>query len=170
MTERKLFITQGEFAVADDPGTVISTILGSCVSCCLWDPHAGVGGMNHMLVAQDPRMHPAQSSEGINDMELLINALIRLGAHRSRLVAKAFGGGQMIKGLSRIGSQNSDFAVRYLARENIPLLVQSFGGPQARNLRFWPATGRVLQKLTNETVQEEASASRPIKMNGVELF
>ena len=47
---KRIHITQGEKVASADPDAVISTILGSCVSCCLWDPQAGVGGMNHMLL------------------------------------------------------------------------------------------------------------------------
>ena len=45
----KFVITQGEFKTSADPDTTISTLLGSCVACCLWDPIAAVGGMNHIL-------------------------------------------------------------------------------------------------------------------------
>ena len=52
MTEQRINITQGEHATSDSANVVITTLLGSCVSCCLWDPIAGVGGMNHMLLAR----------------------------------------------------------------------------------------------------------------------
>ena len=45
-----IYITQGQQAVGHDADMVVSTILGSCISVCLWDPVAGVGGMNHMLL------------------------------------------------------------------------------------------------------------------------
>ena len=45
-----IYITQGEDAVGADPETVITTILGSCISICLWDSEARVGGMNHLLL------------------------------------------------------------------------------------------------------------------------
>ena len=166
----KLHITQGEYATGNDPSAVISTLLGSCVSCCLWDSEAGVGGMNHILLARSKSDDPLQNSSGVNAMEILINALIKLGANRKNLAAKAFGGAQMVSGLSDIGAQNAEFTVNFLAQEGIPLVTQSFGGQQARNLKFWPASGRVIQKLTDSEVRvvELAPAVQP--GHDVELF
>lgn len=149
----QLHITQGEYATGNNPSVIVSTLLGSCVSCCLWDPFAGVGGMNHILLARSQAGDPMQNSSGVNAMEVLINALTKLGAERSNLKAKAFGGAQMVTGLSDIGAQNAEFTVNFLAQEGIPLITQSFGGCQARNLKFWPASGRVIQKLVDAEVR-----------------
>lgn len=150
MTSRH--ITQGEYATGSDPDAVISTLLGSCVSCCLWDPNAGVGGMNHIVLAKSVGEDRTPFWAGVNAMEILINALIKFGADRNNLKAKAFGGAQMVTGLSDIGPQNADFTVNFLAKEGIPLITKSFGGTQGRNLKFWPTTGRVMQKLIDADV------------------
>jgi chemotaxis protein CheD len=50
LSKDRVHITQGERDVGCHPDRIISTLLGSCVSCCLWDPVANVGGMNHMLL------------------------------------------------------------------------------------------------------------------------
>lgn len=170
MTAPSIHITQGEYATGQGADTVISTLLGSCVACCLWDPVAHVGGMNHMLLAMPGGSETSQRLSGINAMEILINDLVKLGAVRSRLLAKAFGGAQMISGFSDIGTQNAAFTVSYLNQESIPLVTQSLGGQQARNVRFWPGTGRAMQKVTDITVQD-AELSPPMPQgNGLELF
>ena len=136
-------ITQGEFAVGDTDDEVISTILGSCVAACLWDPVAGVGGMNHMLLPDGDNGR----GNGVNAMELLINAIIHKGGAKSRLQAKLFGGSQMNANGSGIGKRNSEFTLSFLEAENIECESQSLGGEQARRVQFWPATGRARQKL-----------------------
>ena len=40
------FLKPGYILIASKP-TVISTVLGSCVSVCLYDRKRGAGGMNH---------------------------------------------------------------------------------------------------------------------------
>jgi len=50
---RKINIVQGEHHVAKDPDVVLTTILGSCVAACLYDPVAAIGGMNHFLLPGD---------------------------------------------------------------------------------------------------------------------
>ena len=163
-------ITQGEFAVASDPGAIISTILGSCVATCLWDEEANIGGMNHILVAQSTVRGIANDFAGVNAMELLINALVRRGAERSRLKAKVFGGAKMVQGLSDIGQANGTFALEFLTREGIPCMGHSLGGTSARHIRFYPAEGRVMQKTVVATPEIEPVAVASPARNGVELF
>ena len=71
---------------------------------------------------------------------------------------------------SDIGEDNADFTISFLATEGIPLVTKSLGGVQARNLRFWPATGRVQQKLTNTCVRDVEVGSPTSPGNGMELF
>ncbi|WP_223274709.1 chemotaxis protein CheD [Tateyamaria sp. syn59] len=107
---------------------------------------------------------------GINAMELLINDLVKLGAARRNLCAKAFGGARMISGLSDIGAQNAQFTLQYLEQEGIPVVTHSLGGQMARNIRFWPNTGRVMQKFTNAAAGDP-DLTVPISTgNGLELF
>lgn len=166
MTARRITITQGEIAIHDDPDVFISTLLGSCVACCLWDSDAKVGGVNHMLLAGRNTHGQLNALVGINELELLINGLINKGAQRHRLVAKVFGGARMIRGLSDIGLENGRFTLQYLEREEIPCLGQSLGGTHARQLQFWPTTGVARQKFVAD-VAELAPVFRPGGVPGV---
>jgi len=91
---------------------------------------------------------------GVAEMELLVNAMLALGARRHRLVAKVFGGAQMVDGLSEIGAENVEFTLRYLEAEGIEVLGKSVGGSSARHLLFRPASGVARQKLVQEAVVE----------------
>ncbi|MFK7745271.1 MAG: chemotaxis protein CheD [Roseobacter sp.] len=171
MKEEKQHITQGERAVGQRPEQVISTILGSCVSCCLWDPVARVGGMNHMLLTVSTKSTGVCNLAGINAMELLINDVIKLGGSRDRLRAKAFGGARMVAGLSDIGRMNSEFTLDYLNKEGIVCEKHSLGGETARHVMFWPTTGRALQKIrTDAPLPPEVPMVQEDKGNGLELF
>ena len=174
MSEKRVNITQGEQAISDDPDVVVTTLLGSCVSCCLWDPLANVGGINHMLVTQLSDTRAVANDVGVNAMELLINAILKGGGMRNRLKAKVFGGSQMIEGLSGIGADNAAFTLDFLARENIECLSHSTGGRQARHLQFWPVTGKVRQRFVAQAEAEEKLPPliKPTKPqgNGLELF
>lgn len=172
MKNSRIHITQGEQSVGSDPDLVISTLLGSCVSCCLWDPQAGVGGMNHMLLTSSAADNGVSNLVGINSMELLINEIQKQGGRRNHLRAKAFGGAQMVAGLSEIGKQNSAFILKFLDQEGIVCEGHSLGGETARHLMFWPATGRVMQKIRKDAVQESvAQVQAPTNAgNEMELF
>lgn len=166
----RTYIAQGEYAIAGSEVAVISTILGSCVATCLWDPVAKLGGMNHFLLPEGPPSRSDVSSFGANAMELLINGLIRHGAVRERLRAKVFGGAEMYKGLTNAGNQNGVFVLSYLERENIPCDGQSLGGGQARRVEFYPALGKARQKLVSDASQIVETVPKPESANELELF
>jgi chemotaxis protein CheD len=134
-----------ELAYAE--GEVLSTVLGSCVTACLRDTLTGVGGMNHFLLPGDTATASASTDDmrfGAAAMELLINALIKCGAMRSRLEAKVFGGATLMseRADTSVGSRNASFVLRFLQREGIPVAAQDLGGDAPRRANFEPATGR----------------------------
>ncbi len=102
----KLF--PGEYYVTRRSDEVLVTVLGSCVSACIRDPHVGVAGMNHFLLPQNDSGSwgkDAQSTRfGNFAMEKLINELIKAGCARERLEVKVFGGGNVTDSSNAIGS------------------------------------------------------------------
>lgn len=123
----------------------IATLLGSCVAVCFYDPKLRLAGMNHFLL-------PSRSSGKLADedivlngdyaMEVLRNAMYAKGASPSRLVAKAFGGGNIVNSIQMaIGERNAEFAKAWLEREGIPLVASDFGGPWSRKVIIDPVTG-----------------------------
>ncbi len=166
---RPRHIAQGEYAIIDPDHESITTILGSCVATCLFDPVARLGGMNHFLLPQCTGTSIQAASFGVNAMELLINSLIKEGAQRLRLKAKVFGGARMISGLSDIGRQNGIFVLDFLKREEIECVGQSLGGTQARRVEFWPRDGRARQKLLGEAQVFETIAPQKTE-NEIEMF
>lgn len=175
VSERRVHIVQGEYRVSDDPGVVVSTLLGSCVAACIRDPVAGVGGMNHFLLpGEDTRAHD-RDAERYGDylMELLINGLMKQGAHRERLEAKLFGGARMMRGLSDIGNKNAEFAERYLRHEGITLVGKDLGGERGRRVQYWPVSGRARQSYVaagSGVVPVEVVKPPPMWGSDVELF
>lgn len=172
-TERLMHVVQGEFYVASAPGIVLTTILGSCVATCIWDPVAAVGGMNHFLLPGDENSGE-EVKYGVNAMELLINGLLQAGAARTRFQAKLFGGARVLAGLGDIGAKNAEFAETFLRTERIACVGQSLGGTRARRVRFWPQSGRAGQMLLESThlevLHSEKARPQASAAGSVELF
>ena len=165
-------ITQGEFATGTQDGDVITTVLGSCVAACLWDPVSEVGGMNHILLPDAPDDFSGISGVGVNAMELLINAIIKQGGQKRRLRAKVFGGGKMISHFSEVGKKNIEFVLGFLEDEDIECYANSLGGQQARRVQFWPHSGRARQKMLSivDSPEEPTLASMENQGQDIELF
>lgn len=173
--EKRVHVVQAGHAISDDPAVCLTTILGSCVAACLWDPVAGVGGMNHFLLPERPEGAVGDKRYGVQAMEVLINGLLQRGARRERLQAKAFGGGRMSERMADIGARNAAFIRGFLADEGIPLVAESLGGGAARRIQFWPVGARARQHIVEDTTvaDRERALARPEPRNAggdLELF
>jgi chemotaxis protein CheD len=163
---QRFTIDPGEYHVAQG-NVIISTLLGSCVSACLWDPVKRIIGMNHFLLANQrySREMPVIQSEagryGIHAMELLINAMFKAGASKSNLQAKAFGGGNVLANLYKqesffaVGDVNSRFILEFLKNERIPLVASDLGGEHGRVINFVAADFSVYLKRIERTDSEK---------------
>lgn len=144
---RRIVIDPGEYYVSRKQ-EVISTLLGSCVAACLYDPVNRVFGMNHFLLAHRhyaqnvPIIQSEEGRYGIYAMELLINALMKQGANKLNLKAKCFGGGNVLKlredkeNQKTVGDVNVEFIKEFLKNEKIPIVSSSLGGNHGRNVHF----------------------------------
>ncbi len=152
---RHIGIIQGDRGVSADPQIMYSTVLGSCIAACLYDPDARVGGINHFLLGepQPGQVVDAAAAHryGVHAMELLVNDMLRHGARRERLRAHLYGGANLHAGMRAIGSDNAAFAIRFLQQDRIPLVVRDLGGTSARRVDFQPALGRSRAKLVRDT-------------------
>lgn len=170
---RRVSIVQGENAVIAEPHVLISTLLGSCVAACLYDPVAKVGGMNHFLLGEPGADHKVSSSDmaryGVHAMELLINSMMAKGASRARLQAHLYGGANIISGLGGIGSSNAAFARRFMETEGISIAHCDLGGTLARKIEFLPHEGKSRCTKVAERVQERPVAPLPVAAPGGEL-
>lgn len=172
-------ILPGEFYVTNQ-NEKIETILGSCIAACVYDPVARVGGMNHFMLPMDRQMNQQTRSEladanryGNFAMENLINALLKLGAQRSRLEFKVFGGGRIMEKGANIGWNNIGFTFDYIYTEGFAVKSQDIGDIYPRKIVFYPTTGRVrvrkLDAVRNESiVQQEAAYRNTVNQQPVE--
>ncbi|GAB6096338.1 chemoreceptor glutamine deamidase CheD [Desulfatiferula olefinivorans] len=150
---------------------VITTFLGSCVAACLFDGTHRIGGMNHILVPGRAsfRDFNAPARYSINAMELLINAMLTLGAEKRKIQAKVFGGANVIPGLTEgqaVGAKISEFVLEFLACEGIPVAARDLGGYKSRKIFFHTDTGVVYvrrshsMKSNQMALMERASLNR----------
>lgn len=155
----KKSIIVGEIFVSDQP-VWITTLLGSCVSVCLFDEVAGVAGMNHFMLAEPRDSRVVCHRYGVHSMELLINSMMARGADRGRLKAKVFGGCSVVQSaFAHIGLDNVEFAFRFLKTENIPLVAEftnQGGGMHVEfHTRTLKARVRLLDRKTTERVEQD---------------
>lgn len=164
-----IHVIQGDHCISDHPDLMMTTVLGSCVAACLYDPVRKIGGMNHFLLPDGPGARDIRYASAA--MEQLVNSLLKMGGRRDRLIAKLFGGARMLKGLPDIGHRNGEAALAFLRNEGIVCSAQSLGGIHARRVRFWPETGRAQQMLLVDSREVQTIQSQMTPDGGsIELF
>lgn len=171
----RINVLQGQARVSSGAEVEFSTVLGSCVATCLFDPEREIGGMNHFLLAEPP---PGSSTGDFDEhygaylMELLINDMLAHGAAKSRMRAHLYGGANLNSSFARIGARNAEFARSFLASERITVVREDLGGMNARRVDFRPARGQVRCRTVENTLAPEPKPTqRPAVARGdVELF
>lgn len=130
----------------DDAVTTLG--LGSCVGIAIRDPETGIGGLVHIMLPDSREIRnnenrPKFADTGIED---LVNAIVKKGGNRSKLVAKMAGGSQMFafggkSDIIRVGDRNVTASKKKLAELNIRLLASDTGNTYGRTVVFYPKTG-----------------------------
>lgn len=143
----RVTIDPGEYYSTGNAG-VISTLLGSCIAACLYDPRNRLIGMNHFMLSntrysRDLPIHVSEAGRyGIHAMELLINDMMAKGTNRRLLRAKIFGGATIMyretesSNFFCVGQVNCKFIREYLASEGIPIDAEDLGGDFGRVIHF----------------------------------
>lgn len=143
----------GELFVAHEP-TLITTILGSCVSVCLFCPRQKIGAMCHGVMPVRPDLGVEDSFRFVESsvrymVEILTNGNVLCS--NAGLVAKIFGGADVLDvrfgpatDARSIGAMNIKAARETLARYHVSVAVEEVGGMQGCKLFFSSHTGEVL--------------------------
>jgi chemotaxis protein CheD len=133
------YLHPGELAASVQPQR-ITTILGSCVSVCLFDTRHGVAGLNHFLLPHAPASAASSTRYGDVAIDVLVRQLLKLGAKRDSIIAKLFGGANVLRAFAddahHIGVANVELARHALARHDIPVGAEDVGGIRGRKLVF----------------------------------
>lgn len=138
----------GDYCASREP-MVMYTMLGSCVSACIRDPFAGIGGMNHFLLPE-PGHPPYETDDGPPSrygcyaMEHLIQWLLRHGGSRDRLEVKLFGGARLHEKMSDVGRRNIEWILEFCERSHMKPAISDLGRAHARGIYYFTRSGRVL--------------------------
>lgn len=149
-------ILAGQVVVATQP-TRFSTVLGSCVAVCLYDPVTGLGGINHVQMPGVPRdVNDEPLRWAVPATEQLIGDMLSHGADAMRLRAKIFGGAcistRRVPERMRIGDLNISSVLGVLKQHRIRINNSSTGGDTGLKILFDSHTGSVwVKKLVRVT-------------------
>ncbi len=149
----KYFLLPGAIKVSRQP-MEITTLLGSCISICLWDSNLKYGGINHYMMPFWNGQGLASPKYGNIAIEKLLKNMINLGSNKKDLIAKVFGGAAVLNSsecIFNIGERNIDIQESILKVEGIKTVASSVGGNLGRKLIFSTETGQVRMKYIKKS-------------------
>jgi len=135
---------------------IVSTVLGSCVSVCLYDPLLKLGAMNHFILPQWNGHDLATMKYGNLSIIRILEELLKLGSKYENVVAKVFGGAEVLTGTPttfRIGKRNTQIAFELLNEFRIPVLYSNVGGNNGRKIIFNTLTGEVEHNFIRNKIE-----------------
>jgi chemotaxis protein CheD len=146
----KQYLMPGRIFTASKPH-VITAIVGSGVTVCLWDSISKVGGANHYLLPNDASGSPQDPKYAQFANQQLLREVLEKGANRNSLQAKIFGGSVPTVMFSKtndcIGARNIEAAVQFVTQEKLQLVQREAGGTKARKILFQTDDGRSWMEL-----------------------
>lgn len=133
---------------------VLRTTLGSCIGVVLYQPDLKIGGIAHIMLAQDSLgrdklKNPGKYAE--TALPKLLELMNKEGCKPGSYSARIFGGASMFKNihsnfLQHIGEDNIQYVKKFLKDMNITVLVDDTGGHEGRTISLYMDDGRILLK------------------------
>ncbi len=108
-----IVVGMADLKATKEPEELTTIGLGSCVGICLFDNRMKVIGMAHAMLPDSQKIVNNQNNAKFVDTSImkLIDEMTKLGASKSRMVAKVAGGAQMFAFTSGTDSIDSSWCL-----------------------------------------------------------
>lgn len=146
-----VYLKPGELYFAEKP-TLVTTVLGSCVSVIMYNNRLGMGAICHALLPTGSCLDGEKFKYVECSIRRMIERFGELGIDRNEIEVKLFGGSDILSSPSpsgrtkTIGHQNIESALAIIEAEGLNLVSSDLGGSTGRKLFFYTHTGEVLLK------------------------
>lgn len=149
------FIRPGFIYLASE-ATVISAVVGSGVSVCLFDRKSRVGSMSHFTLPQVTNPKESTAIYGNVSTYTLIRMMFRNGSHKKHMEAQIIGGAfnPDVSDID-IGGQNIRIARSILQKAGIRIVSEDVGGAKGRKIVFDTAANEIAVMKVDRLRQED---------------
>ncbi|MDR2725303.1 MAG: response regulator [Candidatus Adiutrix sp.] len=133
----RVFLLPGEYMVSKQP-YIISTLLGYCVSVCLYHPQHRCGGMNHYMLPHGPSGENS-GKYGEYAIGVLLQFMERTCGGFGGVEGMIIGGASVVREIGRgenIGEKNIALAREMLKQRNIKVTKEQVGGDVGLKLHY----------------------------------
>jgi len=148
-----VYLKPGEMYISSKP-TLVSTVLGSCVSVTMFNRRLKIGAICHGMLPSgtgDDIIIPG-SADALKYVDRSIATMFsqyeRFGVERHEIEVKLFGGADVISSsrAASVGTQNVQTAIEIIKSNGLHFTSSCVGGVSGRKIIFYTHTGEVLLK------------------------
>jgi chemotaxis protein CheD len=148
----QVHLKPGELHVTDVP-SLVTTVLGSCVSITLHSERDGLSAICHAMLPEAKGDDPGMAFRYVDEsLAHMLDRFEREGVRRPDIQVKLFGGADVIRvedrkpGAMTVGRMNLVTAQESIRKEGLVLSASDIGGTVGRKLLFVTESGMVLVK------------------------
>ncbi|MRR05793.1 MAG: chemotaxis protein CheD [Deltaproteobacteria bacterium] len=153
----RIYLKPGEFHFAVRP-TIVSTVLGSCVSVTMHNPERTMGAICHAVLPDE--LNPGEPYRYVDSaIAAMLRLFDRYRINRRDIQVKLFGGSDILPHgengyrYMTVGQQNILRANQIIEQEQLHIIASDVGGTRGRKLLFHTHTGEIyLQRLRDREV------------------
>ena len=147
-------VGMADLKVCKAPDNLTTIGLGSCIGIAIWDPSTKITGLAHIMLPDSTSIRNNTNIAKFADtgIQKLYDDMIKMGANKSRMVAKIAGGAKMFEisggnasGIN-IGEKNAIASKAKLKQLGIPLKAEDCGLNYGRTVEIYSEDGKYLIK------------------------
>ncbi|MFB6180669.1 MAG: chemotaxis protein CheD [Candidatus Nanohalobium sp.] len=139
--ERQENVELGEYKIGEEDTVLSAQGLGSCVGVALISTSLPVAGLAHVML---PASEEGDHAEAL--LTEMIDELKEKGVSLDNIVAKIFGGAEVIDNDMDIGQENIESAKTVLNSKGIGIAEEDVGGEKGRSIWVNCRTGKVVMR------------------------
>jgi chemotaxis receptor (MCP) glutamine deamidase CheD len=166
------YLLPGEYHLTKKPMS-IDTLLGSCVSVCLFNTRMPLAAMNHFLLDKPKDVLNIDVGRyGVSSIDHIAKTLFAVDNNPYHFTAQIFGGAAVVDSLTTggdIGERNIAIAQKMLAALKIKITHQDVGGKNGRRIKFDTATNNVQCVYMGQTEEARVLAEKRRDLAGRKL-
>ncbi len=143
LTGKQDYYLEAGYIYFSKSAVTVRTVVGSCVTVCLWDRRLKYGGINHFLRPRVSATDDPTAQFGNVAIITLMRIMQEAGCSETDIVAQILGGGFPEDGKGPdIGAKNVAVAREILGRRSISVISEDVGGSMGRKIVFDTGTGQ----------------------------
>ncbi|MCR4694231.1 MAG: chemotaxis protein CheD [Pseudobutyrivibrio sp.] len=142
------------------PDNLTTIGLGSCIGIALYDPSTKITGLAHIMLPDSTAIRNNSNIAKFADtgIQKLYDDMIKMGANKTRIVAKIAGGAKMFEMSSNassinVGLRNAEASKAKLKELGIRLLAEDTGLNYGRTVEIYSETGEYHVKAVGKDIK-----------------